>query len=67
MGLPLLTDIADKEGYVMVGHDHEGHGRSEGTRGLVNDFDHLAQVRRHARDTCIGLLVRGEQKLPRPN
>jgi len=26
-------------GYAVFGHDHEGHGRSSGTRGYVNSFD----------------------------
>lgn len=36
-----LIDRLSKEGYHVFAIDHYGHGRSEGTKGLIKDMNHI--------------------------
>lgn len=39
----LLADALNDEGFSVFGHDHRGHGASEGRRGVVGRFPDLVQ------------------------
>lgn len=47
-----------RDGWAVFGHDHRGHGESEGVRGVLRDFDHLLRdleaVRRRADELAPG-------------
>jgi len=47
-----------RAGWSVFGHDHRGHGESEGRRGILRDFDHLltdlARVRDRADELAPG-------------
>lgn len=56
----VITTLASA-GYAVYGVDHRGHGRSTGTRGLITDFDRIADdfhiLARMAADRHPGLPV----------
>eukprot|EP01088_Endostelium_zonatum_P018463 TRINITY_DN5941_c0_g1_i1.p1 TRINITY_DN5941_c0_g1~~TRINITY_DN5941_c0_g1_i1.p1 ORF type:complete len:373 (-),score=80.83 TRINITY_DN5941_c0_g1_i1:19-1137(-) len=39
----LFTDHLNKRGIAVFAIDHQGFGHSEGTRGYIQDFDHLVE------------------------
>ncbi|UYM07388.1 alpha/beta hydrolase [Solicola gregarius] len=58
---PHVAERLRADGAVVVGPDHEGHGRSDGERVLITDFetvvDDLHSVVTRARETYAGLPV----------
>jgi alpha-beta hydrolase superfamily lysophospholipase len=38
-----VVEVLTGAGFSVVGHDHRGHGRSDGRRGHVDDFDDYAR------------------------
>lgn len=45
----LLAYALNQAGYSVYGHDHRGHGRSEGVRGVVGRFQDLVSDLHHLR------------------
>lgn len=36
-----VAEVLTNEGYAIVGYDHRGHGKSDGNRGHIPDYDQL--------------------------
>jgi len=53
-----VAGVLMRAGWSVFGHDHRGHGESDGERGVLRDFDHLVQdvaaVRERADDLAPG-------------
>ncbi|MDT8340151.1 MAG: alpha/beta hydrolase [Longimicrobiales bacterium] len=45
----LLAEALNRAGYSVYGHDHRGHGRSQGRRGVVGRFEDLVADVHHLR------------------
>eukprot|EP00004_Rigifila_ramosa_P019731 TRINITY_DN504_c0_g1_i1.p1 TRINITY_DN504_c0_g1~~TRINITY_DN504_c0_g1_i1.p1 ORF type:complete len:458 (-),score=111.07 TRINITY_DN504_c0_g1_i1:202-1485(-) len=42
----------NKAGFSVYSHDHQGHGKSQGTRAYFSDFEHLADDAIHYVELC---------------
>ena len=50
-GYSELAEVGKSEGFLVFGHDHVGHGLSEGERALVGDMGELTDpVIQHCRE-----------------
>ena len=46
-----LAEVGKAQGFLVFGHDHVGHGQSEGERALVGDMEELTDpVIQHCRE-----------------
>ena len=50
-GYSELAEVGKSQGFLVFGHDHVGHGQSEGERALVGDMGQLTNpVVQHCRE-----------------